>query len=209
MMSRSRSATGWSAGATLLAALVGSLAGSAAGVAAAAAGGGVGAAAAGSFWRCRSLQARSCRALPCSGSTLAVSGLPVIGGRRGNDIGLLGLGGLLRRLCRCGRGRGGVGLDDVRLEIVDRRRRDIGGFGARNRGVDRKLGCTVAGRVGLRQCRGRRHREEGRRDGEQYAVVSGTVVRTVTHYLTPWAKLPRRGAARGIVGFTLFARAPA
>ncbi len=71
MMSRSRSATGWSAGATLLAALVGSLAGSAAGVAAAAAGGGVGAAAAGSF-----LAVSLWAGAAFSGSTLAVSGLP-------------------------------------------------------------------------------------------------------------------------------------
>jgi hypothetical protein len=134
-------------------------------------------------------------------------GLGGVGGRRGDDVGGLGPGGLLRCLCR--RGRGGVGLDDVRLEIVDRRWRDIGGFGARDRRVDRKFGCVVAGLIGLRQCRGRRHREKGRRDGHQYAVESGTVVRTVTHYLTPWAILPRREAARGMVGFTLFARATA
>ena len=101
----------------------------------------------------------------------------------------LGLGGLRR----IGHRRGGV-----QLEIAGGRGRDVGGFGTRDRRIDREFRGAAAGRTGLRQCRGRGHREEGRRDSHQHAVISSTVLRTVTHRHTPWAKLPRHGTVLDI-----------
>ena len=98
--------------------------------------------------------------------------------RRGDDVSRLGrLGGL----GRIGHRRGGVDLD-----VRGRGRRDVGGFGTRDCRIDCELGG--AGARGIRlgcQSRGRGNREEGCRDGHQYAVKSSTVGRTVTHRHTP------------------------
>ena len=50
--------------------------------------------------------------------------------------------------------------------------------------------ASVARSIVLRQCRGRRHREESSRDRHQDAVISSTVLPTVTHYHTPWVSCP-------------------
>ena len=113
-----------------------------------------------------------------------------------------------RHLRRIRHRRGGV-----QFEIAGGRGRDVGGFGTRDRRVDREFRGAAAGRIGLRQCRGRGHREEGRRDSHQHAVISSTVRRTVTHRHTPWAKLPRHGTVLDGFGTAVapysFAKAPA
>ena len=134
---------------------------------------------------------------------LAAVGLAAVGGRRvagvggrsGDDLGWFGLRRLLRRLLSCCLGRVWHRRRGVQFEIVDGRRRDVCRFGTRDRRIDREFGGAVAGRIGLRKCRGRGHREEGRRDSHQHAVKSSTVLQTVTHRHTPWAKLPRHGTA--------------
>ena len=131
-----------------------------------------------------------------------------VGGRSGDDVGRLCLGRLLRGLRCIHSGRVGGRCCAVQLEIVDGRGRDVGGFRTRDRRIDRKFGGAVAGRVGLGQSRRRGHREEGRGHGHQHAVKSGTVLQTVSHRHTPWAKLPRHGTVLGFVR-TAFAKAPA
>ena len=78
------------------------------------------------------------------------------------------------------------GCGRVDFEVAGARRRNIGWFGTRHGRIDGELGGAGAGRIRLGcQSRGRGHREEGCRDGDQYAVKSSTVGRTVTHRHTP------------------------
>ena len=179
-MSRRRSATGWSAGATVLT-LTGSLAGSAAGAVAVAAGGAAVAA------------------------SLAAGAVTVSAGLGSAAFGWAGFGRLFDGL-RCVRHRGG----GVHLEVASGRRRNVGGFRTGDCCVDRELGGAGArrGRLG-RQCRGRGHREEGCRDGHQHAVKSCTIRRTVTHRHTPLGELPRHGTVVRYHSSRLAREAPA
>ena len=185
-MSRRRSATGWSAGATVLT-FTGSLAGSAAGAVAVAAGG------------------VAVAASLAAGAVTVSAGLVSAG--LGSAAFAAGPGSVGLSSCLgCVRHRGG----GVHLEVADGRRRDVGGFGTGDCCVDRELGGAGARRGRLRrQCRGRGHREESCRDGHQYAVKSCTVRRTVTHRHTPLGELPRHGTVVRYHSSRLAREAPA
>ena len=83
-------------------------------------------------------------------------------------------------------------------------RRDVGGFGARDRGIDREFGGAGARRIRLAASA-----EVADTVRKVAATAINTrsnparLVRTVTHRRTPWAKLPRHGTVFGIVGHSL------
>jgi len=85
-------------------------------------------------------------------------------------------------------------------------------YGFRDAGLPRRSRVLrrCCGRIGLCQCGGRGHREEGCRDRHQHAVKSSTVRQTITHPLhPPWANCPgmEQLSVSSVAGFAKARRA--
>ena len=175
-MSLSLSATGWSAGGTVLTLT----AGSAAGVVEAAAGAGA------------------------AGATVAVAGAVRAGGVAAVSV-EAGSGTLGASVAFSGVTGAGAVATSAGLVLVGFAASAVAGVvepvasilksaavgGGTLAGSGRGIAASIASSAGrrargiLRQCRGCGHREESRRDGHQDAVKSTTIVQTVSHRHTP------------------------